>query len=219
MLSSFRRIVPVAALLALLPAKGSAQTVTGLPVINSRIATGLTLAGEVGFPDSDYGQGTAYGVRASLGLGVFGIAAVLSTWNPDLPGSDSRVAYGGSLNYKVLGGPLTPLSITLQGGVEAANDANVDQLHFPIGLGVALTIPNPALAIRPWLAPRLDITRLSGGMTDQTESNFGLSGGVEFGLLGGLGFGVSYDRVFAGDGFDPSVWSAGLNYTLKVPGL
>jgi hypothetical protein len=211
--------VLIAVVLALFPLTGRAQTVTGLPVINSRIATGLTLAGEVGFPDNDYGQGTAYGARASLGLGVFGIMAMVSTWNPDLPGEDSRVAYGGSLNYKLLGGPLTPLSVTLQGGVEAANAANVDQLHFPIGLGVALTIPNPALAIRPWLAPRLDITRLSGGTTDQTESNFGISGGVEFGLLGGLGFGVSYDRVFAGNGFDPSVWSAGLNYTIKVPGL
>jgi len=214
-----RLLVLIPMVLALFPFTGSAQNVTGLPVLNSRIATGLTLAGEVGFPDSDYGEGTAYGVRASLGLGVFGISAMLTTWDPELPGADSRVAYGGSLNYKLLGGPLTPLSVTLQGGVEAASDAGVDQLHVPVGLGVALTIPNPALAIRPWLAPRLDIARLSGGMTDQTETNFGISGGVEFGLLGGLGFGVAYDRVFAGNGFDPSVWSVGLNYTIKVAGL
>lgn len=219
MRSSFRSIVALAVLLAASPIAGTAQTVTGLPVLNSRVATGLTLAGEVGFPDSDYGDGTAYGVRASLGLGAFGFGAVLSSWDPEVAGADSRVAIGGSVNYKLLGGPLIPLSITLQGGVEAANDADVDQLHFPIGVGVALTIPNPALAIRPWLAPRLDITHLSGGMTDQTESKFGLSGGIEFGLLGGLGFGVAYDRVFAGDGFDPSVWSVGLNYTIKIPGL
>ena len=29
-----------------------------------------------------------------------------------------------------------------------------------MGVGFALTIPNPALAIRPWIAPRLDIVRV-----------------------------------------------------------
>ena len=206
--------LPSLALLILLAAPLPAQTVTGLPVLNSRIASGLTLAGEVGFPDSDYGEGTAYGARASLGLGLFGFSAVVSSWDPDVAGADSRVAFGGAINYKLIGGPLTPLSLTLQAGAETAEDQGVRQVHAPIGLGVALTIPNPALAIRPWLAPRVDVANFSGGSTDQTETNFGLSGGVEFGLLGGLGFGVAYDRVFAGDGYDPSVWSVGLNYTL-----
>lgn len=197
----------------------AAQSVTGLPVLNSRIATGVTLAGEVGFPDGDYGDGTAYGARASLGLGALGFSAVLSTWEPEVAGADSRFAYGGALNYKLLGGPLTPLSITLQAGAETAEDAGVRQVHVPVGIGVALTIPNPTLAIRPWLAPRLDVVDVSGGASDDSESNFAISGGIEFGLIGGLGFGVAYDRVFAGDGDNPSVWSAGLNYTFKVPGL
>ena len=218
---SFRHIVPVVVLLAILPAQASAQTVTGLPVLNSRIATGVTLAGEVGFPDSDYGEGTAYGVRASLGLGAFGFGVVLSSWDPEVAGADSRIAIGGSLNYKLLGGPLTPLSVTLQAGAESASDPQADQVHVPIGIGFALTIPNPTLAIRPWLAPRLDVVNYnySGSGGDETESNFGISGGIEFGLIGGLGFGVAYDRVFASDDFKPSVWSVGLNYTIKIPGL
>jgi hypothetical protein len=202
------------ALSVVMPARIPGQTVTGLPVLNSRIASGLTLGGEVGFPDSDYGEGTAYGARASLGLGLFGFSAVVSTWDPEVAGVDARVALGGAVNYKLLGGPLTPLSVTIQAGAETAEDQGVRQLHAPVGLGVALTIPNPALAIRPWLAPRLDVAHFSGGSTDQTETNFGLSGGIEFGLLGGLGFGVAYDRVWAGDGYEPSVWSVGLNYTL-----
>ncbi len=93
-------------------------------------------------------------------------------------------------------------------------------LHAPVGLGFALKIPNPALAIKPWLAPRLDIIKVSGTLlNDDTETNFGLSGGVDFSLLGGIGFGVAYDRTFAGNGVNPSVLSAGINYSVKIPGL
>lgn len=193
--------------------------VTGLPVHNAGVAGGLTIGGEVGFPDEDYGKGTAFGARGTLGLGPVGIGAVISRWNPKGP-ADAHTAVGGYLNLKVFGGPLVPLSVTLQGGAEYAKSGGVRAVHAPIGLGIALKIPNPALAIKPWLAPRLDLVRTSGsGITTDTESNFGISGGVDFSLLGGLGFGVAYDRTWAGNDLNPSVFSAGVNYAIKIPGL
>jgi hypothetical protein len=93
---------------------------------------------------------------------------------------------------------------------------------------VALTIPNPALAIKPWIAPRIDIVRMSGGETNTpggpiaarsaTESNFGLGGGIELNTLSGFGVHAAYDRVFL-DGSDPSVFGVGAHYTFRVPGL
>lgn len=195
-----------------------AQQVTGLPVHNSGLTSGLTIGGEVGFPDADYGKGTAYGARAALGVGPFGVSAVVSRWDPKGPAS-AHTGLGGYLNLKVFGGPLIPLSVTLQGGAEYVKESGVKLIHAPIGLGIALKIPNPALAIKPWIAPRLDITRVSGAVPSNTETNFGISGGIDLSLLGGLGFGVAYDRVFAGSGFNPSVFSAGVNYTIKIPGL
>ncbi len=132
---------------------------TGLAVYQGGIAGGLTIGGEVGFPDKDYGEGTAYGARASLGLGPLGIAGVVSRWDPDLPGAGAETGLGGYVGLKVFGGPLIPLSVGLQGGVEYADRFGGDILHFPVGLGFALKIPNPALAIKPWVAPRLDILR------------------------------------------------------------
>ncbi len=193
--------------------------VTGLPVRNSGISTGLSIGGEIGFPNTDYGKGTAYGGRAAIGLGPFGVSAVISSWNPKGP-AGSQTGIGGYLNFKVFGGPLIPLSVTLQGGAEYVKNSGAKLLHAPIGLGIALKIPNPALAIKPWIAPRVDISRVSGsGISTKTKTKFGISGGIDFSLLGGLGFGVAYDRLSAGSGLNPSVFSAGVNYTLKIPGL
>lgn len=192
--------------------------VTGLPVRNSGLVSGLTLSGEVGFPNSDYGKGTAFGARGALGLGPFGISAVVSRWNPDGP-ADAQTGLGGYLNYKVFGGPLVPFSVTLQGGAEYVSRSGTKLLHAPIGLGIGVRIPNPALAIKPWIAPRVDIARVSGNVPSSTETNFGISGGIDFALLGGISFGAAYDRTFAGNGVNPSVFSAGASYTIKIPGL
>ncbi len=48
-------------------------------------------------------------------------------------------------------------------------NSGVKLVHAPIGLGIALRIPNPALAIKPWIAPRLDVVRVSVGSSSNTE--------------------------------------------------
>ena len=215
------RVVPLLTLGLLgltLPAGAQVVAVTGLPVRNAGISTGLSIGAEVGFPGADYGKGTAYGARGAIGLGPIGLSAVVSSWNPKGSGP-SATALGGYAGLKVFGGPLIPLSVTLQGGAEYAKVSGVKSLHLPVGLGIALKIPNPALAIKPWIAPRVDISRISTVINSNTYTHFGISGGVDFSLLGGIGFGVAYDRVWAGNGGNPSTFSAGVNYTFKVPGL
>lgn len=201
-----------------LAAQAGAQ-VTGLPVHNGGISRGLTIGAEAGFPNAAYGKGTAFGGRAALGLGSFGVSGVIASYNPRGPGG-SQTGVGGYLDFKVFGGPLIPLSVTLQGGAEYMKQRGVKVLHSPIGLGIALKIPNPALAIKPWIAPRVDVVRVSGsGISTNTTTKFGISGGIDFSLLGGIGFGVAYDRTSRDGGGHPSVFSVGVNYTLKLPGL
>jgi hypothetical protein len=199
--------------------------VRGIPVYNAGIPRGIGVYGDVGFPNDEAGGGTGYAVTGRAGFGVFGATAVLSSYNPDGPG-DSDISVGATLNYRVFGGPLVPLAVTLQGGIgyakpEDATLPNLDatQLRFPVGVGFALTIPNPVLAIKPWLAPRLDIVRTSlEGADADTDTNFGLSGGLELNTLGGLGLHATYDAVFA-DGGTPGVFGVGAHYTFRVPGL
>ena len=203
--------------------RGAVAQVRGIPVYNSGIPTGIGIYGDVGFPDEQAGKGTAFAVSGRAGFGPFGATAILATFNPDGAG-DNNVSVGATLNYKLFGGPLIPLSVTLQGGIGYSKpDVGIlpgdeSELRFPVGLGFALTIPNPVLAIRPWIAPRVDIVRLSGGGLSDTETNFGLGGGLELNLLNGFGVHAAYDRVFL-DGGDPSIFGFGAHYAFRIPGL
>jgi hypothetical protein len=149
---------------------------------------------------------------------------MLSSYNPD--GADAGLSVGATLNYRVFGGPLVPLAVNLQGGIGYAKpdvgalpDDGVTELRFPVGVGLALTIPNPVLAIRPWLAPRIDIVRVSpDGADARTDSEFALSGGLELNTLGGFGLHATYDAIFA-EGGTPGIFGVGAHYTFRVPGL
>jgi hypothetical protein len=198
--------------------------VRGLPVANPGVPRGIGVYGDVGFSNDDAGGGTAYGITGKAGLGVIGFTGTLASYDPDA--ADASITVGATVNYRVFGGPLVPLAVTLQGGIgyfspdtDSPFDFADDELHFPVGLGFALTIPNPVLAIRPWLAPRLDLTsrKIERGDRD-TDANFALSGGLELNTLGGFGVHATYDAIFA-DGGTPGVFGIGAHYTFRVPGL
>ena len=222
------RVIVLAAALAGGAASLDAQ-VRGIPVYNAGVPRGIGVYGDVGFPNDEAGGGTAYAVTGRAGFGALGATAILSAYNPDGP-TDSDVSVGATLNYRLFGGPLVPLAVTLQGGIGYAKPesvallpgggpGDVTELRFPVGVGFALTIPNPALAIKPWLAPRLDIVRRSGdGFDARTDSEFGLSGGLELNTLGGFGLHATYDAIFA-EGGTPGVFGVGAHYTFRVPGL
>jgi len=226
---SLRLTVGLALILMIGMSRAAPAQVRGIPVYNSGVPRGLGIYGDVGFSNEAAGKGTALAVSGRAGFGPLGATAILSTFNPDGPGG-SDLSVGATLNYKLFGGPLVPLSVTLQGGVGYSKpdesaflpggpvSGDLTELRFPVGLGFALTIPNPVLAIRPWIAPRLDIVRSSISGTSNTETHFGLGGGLELNLLNGFGLHAAYDRVFTDSG-DPSVFGLGAHYALRIPGL
>src|SRR5262245_15686986 len=87
--------------------------VDGLPVRNAGVGTGIGIAADVGFPNADMGKGTAFGATGFVGLGPLGVTASVSRWNPAGDG-DALTSVGATLNLKVFGGPLIPLSLTMQ---------------------------------------------------------------------------------------------------------
>jgi hypothetical protein len=219
---SVRALVVIALTLGASPARAQNP---GLPVYNIGVPRGIGIYGDVAFPNDAAGGGTAYGVTGRAGFGLFGATATLSSLNPDGPGG-SDVSVGGTLDYRLLGGPLVPLSVTLQGGVSYAKPdegispgGDVTAYRFPVGVGFALVIPNPVLAIHPWLAPRVDIAYRKSGSTSNTDTNFGLSGGLELNFLNGFGLQAAYDRVFVKDVPDGSTFGIGAHYSFRVPGL
>lgn len=204
-----RRALCPLALVVAITVPLSAQ-VLGIPVVNNGAPTGLNIGADVGFANTDYyGGGTAVGARANLGLGFFGVSGMISHFSPK---NGSGVwSPGGAATLRIIGGPLIPFRITLQAGVASWKADQVTDTHVPISLGLAVTIPNPAFAIKPWIAPRIDVMHY-GYADGGTHEKFGISGGVDVSLLNGLSLRAAYDRVNADDGTHPSVFSLGLGF-------
>jgi opacity protein-like surface antigen len=219
--------VALATMLALISAGTASAQAAGLPVINSGIVNGVGLALDVGIPNDAAGGGWATGATVKAGFGVLGVSGTVSRLDPS--DADAVWSGGATANMKVFGGPLIPIAVTLQGGagyvstdfgcLPGDTDCDITQWHFPVGLGVSFTIPNPALAIKPWIAPRLDVLRTSvGDSGSETDAGIGISGGVELNLLNGMGFHVAYDWS-KHDDIKPGIFAAGFHYTFRVPGL
>jgi hypothetical protein len=197
---------------ALTPGLVAAQ-VRGLPVVNNGAGSGVGVGVEIGRPNDVAGGGTTLGASAGFGMGPLAASAAVSRSKPD---NGSTVwSQGAALSMRLFGGPLVPFRVTLQGGAATWSEGAIDGLHVPLSVGFAATIPNPAFAIRPWLAPRIDFARTSinGVSPDGTESNFAISGGIELGFITGLAVRVAYDRILT-EGDSPSIISFGLGFAL-----
>ena len=212
-----RSIAGLTAVLLLASAGTAAAQNPGLPVVNSGVSTGFTLAADVGFPSDDAGGGTAFGGTGKVGLGPLGITATVSSWKPD--GDERYTSVGGTGNLKIFGGPLIPFAVTFQAGAGYFKDGSISNWHFPVGLGLSIKIPTTVIGLKPWVAPRVDISRQSGGAGgSNTDTHFAFSAGIELNLLSGLGFQAAYDRVSI-KGLSPTIFSVGIHYGLSVPGL
>jgi hypothetical protein len=205
-----------ALVLALLVSRAAWGQVRGIPVEVAGIPRGIGMAGEVGFPGDALGGGTAYGATALAGLGPLDLTASIAVH--DRSASSSITSYGGAVGVQVVGGPVTPLSLTMQAGYGYWKTNGTGVSHVPLGLGIALAIPIPGIAISPWLMPRADLTIASAGGASSTDTRFAISGGIDVTLLNGLGVRASYDRIAAA-GPDPSTLAVGIHYIFfKAPG-
>jgi hypothetical protein len=199
----------------------------GLPVINSGPARGFTLAGMAGFGNDGAGSGTAVGASGAYGMRRFAVGGFVSTVSGSTAADGAYQAAGATLAVKVLGGPLVPISLNLHTGVGysaprysptgGSGAIKNKTWQVPVSLGIAWVFPQPVVALKPWLAPRADVVRVSGsGAGSRTDTNFALSGGVNFGFLNGLGIDVAFDRVFSsGLGSKPLILGLGLSYSFK----
>ncbi len=205
----------IASALAILAASSAARAqVLGLPVINSGVHTGIGIEGDVGFSNADAGKATTFGATGIFGVGPFGVTATVASTNPSADGVGNISSYGGTLNLRVFGLPLAPVSVTMQAGYGHWKVGGQGFDHIPIGVGFAFRIPTPAFSLKPWIAPRVDLQHGNG-----SRAKFGVSAGIDLGTLAGFGVRTSYDWVNQGNGVRPGIFGLGLQWVFKVPGL
>src|SRR5713101_676878 len=129
-----KRIATIAALImfAATPPRVVAQW-AGMPVWNNpKGGTGVTVDGDLGFPNSNGGKGTAFGARATLGLANISFTAGVSSWKPS-GASSSLTSVGGTAQFKVIGGSLIPVALNFQLGGYGGGDACTQSHHAPRG--------------------------------------------------------------------------------------
>jgi len=212
-----RTLPALVAAMLVLPGMVVAQG-AGLPLINSGVPSGVTVAADVGFPDDQLGGGTAYGASANVGFGILGLGAqvVRHAWGGE--GVDGTTSVGGTAAVRLFGGPLVPFRVHVQAGyarwdLQIDDVVGVSQSRGTASLGFAATIPVPAFAIKPWIAPRVQRTESSGN----SFSEYGVSGGIELGFLNGMTIRGAYDRTWldrSGFTAQPGIWSVGLGWGL-----
>ena len=209
-----KRIMTVLALAAFAAAPAAAQWL-GMPVWNSpKGGTGVTISGDLAMPNADWGKGTAFGVRGSLGLANLQLTAGLANWKPD-GAPESFTSIGGNAAFRIIGGSLLPIALNLQVGAATIAAANSlpSQTRLTAGGGVAVSVPTPGISIEPYLSLTNRWYKASG--ISGTTSNFGwtLGANANFGMFG---VHVAYDSE-SNSGTTGGIIGIGAHIALKAP--
>jgi hypothetical protein len=212
-----KRIMTVLALAAFAAAPAAAQ-LAGMPVWNSpKGGTGVTISGDFASNNDDAGGGSAFGARASLGIGTLTVGAGVASWDAD-NAADKVTSFGATAGFRVIGGSLLPIAINLQAGVGRTGDiktvldtAAVTTLTGSVGL--AVSVPTPGVSIEPYLSVGIRNHKPAGGSSD---SNFGwtLGANANFGMFG---VHAAYDSENKGGGLNGGVFAVGVHVALKAP--
>jgi hypothetical protein len=185
---------------ALVAGTASAQ-VAGIPVYyNPGGGTGISAAANYGRPNADGGKGSAWALTGGFGSGPFSVTGSYGRRSPS--GGGDFNTYGGTVAFRLLGGGLLPLSVAPQIGVGYAKVGGFTDVEIPIGVGVAVSIP--LFPIKPWIAPRVQLSRFSGGgLPSANATSYGVTVGANFNLLLGLGFHAAVDMLKLSKDLDP----------------
>lgn len=213
-----KRIMTVLALAAFAAAPAAAQW-AGMPVWNNpKGGTGITINGDVGIPDEDGGEGTAFGARGTLGLGNLTLTAGVATWEPEIF-NESTTSFGAVAGFRVIGGSLLPIALNLQLGAGTASRITSGATTLPkttniiAGAGLAVNVPTPGLNIEPYLSVSNRWHKPTGR---SAEPNIGWTLGANVGL-GMLGVHLAYDSESLDGGGTSGIFGIGAHVALKAP--
>lgn len=209
-----KRAVLVVGLIALGAAPAAGQW-RGMPVWNSpRGGTGVTVSGDFGNPNDEYGGGTAWAGRASLGLGALTVTAGVATYKRDI--DPVRItSWGGQADFRVIGGSLLPAAVSLQAG--AARTSEVEgqgQTHVTGAVGFSVPLPTPGISIEPYFSPGIRYRNLGSGNGSSTQFGYAIGANASFGLFG---VHVAYDSEKKEGGGSVGVLGLGAHVSLKLP--
>jgi hypothetical protein len=202
-------------LMAGLAARAAAQWL-GEPVWNSPTGGGFVVSADYAKPDDNYGGGTAWGARLSLGLGTATFTLGAANW-------EGLTSIGGNVAIQLIGGTLLPIPspgirANLQVGVARTELANV--VVSPSGtavtgaVGVGVRLPAPGFSVEPYVSPgiRYHSQVSSGSGSGGSSTEFGYAIGANIGF-GSWGVHLAYDNEKIQGGGTVGVFGVGAQVT------
>jgi hypothetical protein len=193
--------------------------------------TGFTLYGDFGKGlNEESGKNTAFGARAVLGVSAITLGVGVGTVNASIPGlsdDQNNFQWMGVAAFRLFGGGPVPAAVNIQAGYGRLASDSIAEVNVPVGVGFSLSAPVPGVTLELWGAPRISYRRVTVGASSETQTGFGLSGGINFGFSIGLGGYVALDwqslsDVTDGDfpliGGNPALLGIGVSWNIKLPG-
>ena len=203
----------------------SAQ-LAGLPVNYAPVGTGVTIHGDIGRGLNDAsGKITSVGGGITLGLPMFQVGAGVSYWG--LKDTEPQeISFGGHAAYHLPLPPSTPVSLSIVAGIGIVSiDVGTESqsnIFVPAGVVLSVDVPSTSVGVTPWISPQFRYYRAGsvGTIASSSESDFGVSGGLNITLPMGLGLSIVGDFDNSGNGVDPAFTiGGGLYYSINVPSL
>lgn len=128
--------------------------------------------------------------------------------------ADDELTLGGAVGIDLLP------NVGLAAGLGWMSPSGGTLLHIPVGVSLGTSIESESATVSPWVMPRVSFNRVSPDVGDSnTETDFGVSGGVAINLASGLGFHAALDVLivedFAGDNTSSVLFGGGVHYTIN----
>ena len=188
----------------------SAQ-IAGQPVYVNP-TTGMGIGINVDYAKSDQaGDPSSIGGRAVLGLGIVTIGVGAASVSSD-QATESEIGYGTNMTLNLINLPMVTIA-PFAGFGKISLGTNLSQQSVP--LGATIGINPPAIPLSFWAAPRADVKILKVANTSDTDTNFGVSGGVDLTLLMGLGAHLAVDYVSV-EGGSVFIWGIGAHFVFGM---
>lgn len=211
-----KRAIAVLGVISLMATPAAAQWL-GEPVWNSpKGGTGLTISGDFGKPNDAYGAGTAWGGRASLGIGTLTLTAGVASYDSDSL-VDRVTSWGGQAEFRLIGGSLIPIAVNLQAGAARTNEIEVGkggQTYVTGAVGLSVALPTPGISIEPYVSPGIRYRNFGTNNGSSTKFGYAIGANLSFGLMGAH---FAYDHESVKGGGSISVVGLGAHVAIKLP--
>lgn len=196
----------VAALALSLAATPAAAQLAGQPVYAIPKGTGVSINADFGI-SIDPGSFNTAAARVTLGMPMIRFQA---GFEPNmLDAGESQLAVGAAFSLMPM-----PVSLAIQAGLGYGMDS--EAMTIPVGVVIGLNVPSVAMSVDPWIFPQIRHVRVDVLGTTASNTDFGLSAGVNVSLPAGIGGHLALDYDNASEAITAGI---GLHYKIAVPGL